>query len=487
MTEPPERESQVPGTPAPPTTEELPVEVRGEYRRPSYWSPAQDEEPAGDGFSDGPAGRPAWRAGPDDGARHHAPAWQPLPGPDNDSDPYASPGEESTTRVRSGPGSAQPEPASPTGGTSGYRAPGTPSPGQSASTPAASPASAPLRVVPPPAQGLPRSAEGAVKIGLWGSPQSGKTTYLAALRHAAGTGVAGSGAWNIFPGNVQSADLLVRFARDLVTNHQFPDSTILNNPVPLQWLFVGDVTKTRFDHRKWRRGQLESKFLLDLIDVNGEAFADVPSAQVPSAVPAQALDHLTSAQGLIYLFDPIGERENRNASEYVNRTVVELQQRYAANGLASTYLPHHVAVCITKFDHPKVFQQARDLGLVNQGPDGMPRVRDEHAEQFFDALCSGDFWSERDEGGQASAQFVRGQLRSVFHPRKVRYYVTSSIGFRQPPGWTPSAVASTSFDPDDFANYYEKANGMAGIRGAIRPINVLEPLITLVQQIDARA
>src|SRR5947207_14861156 len=105
------------------------------------------------------------------------------------------------------------------------------------------------------------------------------------------------------PMNQESADLMVKFGQLLVQG-SFPEATTLNAIVPLQWLFVGDVEKSRFDHRLIKRGRLESKFLLDLVDVNGEAFADDPAeAKIPVPVSAQTIDHLTEAAGLIYLFD----------------------------------------------------------------------------------------------------------------------------------------------------------------------------------------
>jgi len=326
--------------------------------------------------------------------------------------------------------------------------------------------------------------EGAFKLGLWGSPQSGKTTYLAALRHATGAGDNGCGSWNIYPRNDISRDLLVRFTHTLVHDRRFPAATV-GATKPLEWLFVGDIARSKFDRRRLlRRGRLESRFVLDLIDVTGGAFSDDPEKNnVAPEVAAAAVDQLTKARGLIYMFDPIGEKENRDSSSYMNRTVAELLRRFADGRRAGLHLPHHVSVCVSKFDHPAIFQQARRMGLVNYGGDGMPRVLDRHAEQFFDALCSGDFWSERDEQAQASAQFVRNQLRTVFDPCKIRYFVTSSIGFSRPPGWDPSV---TRFDPRDFANFHMRS-GQPGIKGPIHPVNVLEPLISLQQQLSERA
>ena len=120
------------------------------------------------------------------------------------------------------------------------------------------------------------------------------------------------------------------------------------------------------------------------------------------------------------------------------------------------------------------------MNLVTYGDDGMPRVRDTDAEQFFDELCTGKFWSRRDERGQQSARFVRDKLRQVFRRENIRYFVTSSIGFwMEPP---TENEASDSFNLDDFENVHDR-DQEPSIRGKVRPINVLEPLISLQQRI----
>ena len=471
--------------PSPPSMDQLPSVVRDEYPMRRYGQPAQGDEGYGDLIEP---------AEPQRRSSQRTPDIKPLSWPL--SEIQTADEDESTFRVRPAadvPGQP-PQQASPRTPPPQSASWGGPAPLYTSAPPPSSPDSA---AIPAPLQGngypqpvsSPTAEEGAVRIGLWGSPASGKTTYLAALRHAVGNRSGDCGIWNIFARNTESADLLVRFTDKLVNSREFPESTLGDVLYELQWLFVGDIAGTRFDNRArlLRRGGMASKFLLDLIDVAGGAFADDPAkAHVALDIASRALDHLESAAGLIYLFDPIGERTNRNSATYVNRMLVELQQRHAAAGRTTQYLDQHVAICITKFDHPKVFQRARELGLVNWGADGMPRIRDEHATQFFDAICAGDFWAEQDEAGQASAQFVRDQLASAFNPKKIRYYVTSSIGFRQPPGWTPSAATGTNFDPDDFANFYTRTDGKQGIRGAIRPINVLEPLIGVAQQLRKR-
>jgi hypothetical protein len=325
-----------------------------------------------------------------------------------------------------------------------------------------------------------------LKVGLWGSPSSGKTTYLAALRHAIGTASrANIGSWNIYPLSDPSAELLIRFTHELVSERKFPEATDVGAVVPLEWLFVGDLAGSRFGPRRsiFRRAAgHDSRFVLDLVDVSGEAFGE-DTERVSREVATRAIDHLAAAQGLIYLFDPVTEKSEKNASTYVNRTITGLSQRLVDRGREERYLPHQVSICITKFDHPEVFQQARRAGLVNYGADGLPRVLDQHAEQFFDALCDGTFWGHRDERGEAGAQFIRNTLKNSFHPANIRYFVTSSIGFWHPPGWNGD---TSTFDPEFFANFNEIGDGKKRIKGPIHPINVLEPLIFLHQRM-ARA
>lgn len=331
------------------------------------------------------------------------------------------------------------------------------------------------------------AAEDAVKIGLWGPQQSGKTTFLAALPVAVSDRSARNGSWLIFPQDNESWALLDRFEKTLVEDRRFPESTLLSNRAKLEWLFVGDLAGSRFDRRKWRRRrrpeEIESRFVLDLIDVQGGVYRRDPGQETLSEVASAAFDHLAAAQGIIFLFDPIGERDKRNSAAYVRGTVNELLLRATRNGgRPGRYLPHQVSVCITKFDHPEMFHQARLMNLVTYGDDGMPRVRDEDAELFFEELCTGKFWSERYEHGQESAEFVRDKIRNVFHPDRIRYFVTSSIGFRMEPPGKGKDKDRAWFNLDDFANVHEK-DGKASIRGRVRPINTLEPLISLQQRI----
>ena len=328
--------------------------------------------------------------------------------------------------------------------------------------------------------------ENAVKIGLWGPPQSGKTTYLAALTAA----VRNDNSWMIWPLSEGSTELKNKFEKAFTEDLRFPETTV-NAAVPLEWLFVGNLSGSRFDRRRLRwlpgRRKLESRFVLDLIDVQGSAYLRDPAAAEPAKmavskeVTARAFDHLAESKGIIFLFDPIGERDNRNSATYLRGTINELLMRAARNGRPGRYLHHQVSVCITKFDDPDLFRQASEANLVALDEhSGMPFVRDTDAKKLFNELCDGKFWSKRLDGGQQSAEFVRDSIGHLFDPQQVRYFVTSSIGFSM----EPPAEGDTApyFDMDAPSNINE-SDELPGIKGKVRPINVLEPLISLQQRI----
>jgi hypothetical protein len=327
----------------------------------------------------------------------------------------------------------------------------------------------------PPAGGAPQE----VTIGMWGAPGSGKSTFLAALPLAAIP--RDLGRWVVYPGNEITASLMVESARALVAERRFPAITMPGSTTEVCMHFVGDLAGSRFDRRRLlrRRAPLPERFILTLADVSGEAFGhDLGYRHMSSETQKFADDRLAAAQGLLYFFDPLGERDHGNSMEYLNRAIIDLSRRMLTEGrLVSGYLPHYVSVCITKFDHPDVARQAQRLGLVTYGPDGMPQVTGKNAKTLFDAICEGTFWEGRHKRSALSALFVRDQLKNRFHPDRTRYFVTSAIGFYPPPSGS-AAGRRPAFDPADCVNFHEEG-GQQKIRGPVTPIGVLESVLSL--------
>jgi GTPase SAR1 family protein len=308
-----------------------------------------------------------------------------------------------------------------------------------------------------------------MRIGIWGSPGSGKTTYLAAIQYDAVSRYGDEiGNWLIIPRNELSEQVLTDWTQLLVDQQEFPEATAVASATDLRWHFMGDLSGSKYARRRrfGRQQPLTSEFDLELIDVSGEAFGYRPAKQnVPESLVRRTLAHLADSDGLIFLFDPIAERDTPNVTTYVQRVINNMSRRLDGQGLMrDNYLPQHIAICVAKTDDVKLVEQARLRGLVNTGPDGIDRVLNAQAEALFDAICDGTFWPD-DDRNHGGAQLVRNQLRRYFHPARTRYYAISAIGHQN----------------------LAMQEGKLKITGPIRPYNVLEPLVELHMQLRNQA
>jgi hypothetical protein len=314
--------------------------------------------------------------------------------------------------------------------------------------------------VPQPPNGVPATPSDRVRIGLWGAPHSGKTTYLAAVPIAAmQQSRYGRAGWAVSGMNPESNEFLASGVTQLESDRVFPDATV--GLRSLSWSFQGEEQPPG----KFRRRR-EVGFVLEVQDVAGEVYG----RDEEHALRPRVLDQLSRSQGLVYLFDPLLDgRPATRSLDYFYSMLNELNTRVRNAGtLHRNRLPHHVSVCVTKFDHPDVFRPAVEAGWVTQDSVGpqLPRVPAEHAARYFQWMC--------DEFRGSSARLVRDGLAAFFHPERISYYVSSAIGFRL----NPQHVF-------DYRNYHnvENVDGVARIRTSPVPINVLEPLTDLERRI----
>jgi hypothetical protein len=126
-------------------------------------------------------------------------------------------------------------------------------------------------------------------------------------------------------------------------------------------------------------------------------------------------------------------------------------------------------VCVTKFDDIRVLESAEQLQVISHDLEdraGFPRVHGDDAQLLFKGLC--------DVSATGNAELVLNTLEQYFHTDRIRYFVTSAIGFHVDP-------RTQTFDRHDFQNVIpdsEDAQKMR-IRGAVTPINVMDPLLWL--------
>lgn len=304
-------------------------------------------------------------------------------------------------------------------------------------------------------------------ITMWGAPSTGKTTFLAALNVAL---LMEDGPWFVRGVDKADADALTNLTIKLNEEHEFPHATTAIEEY--HWELVGSLSRTVKQGRFRRTESVEEQVTipLDLADAAGG------SANPTLAGPIRwegLIDKLVSSRGILFLFDPVREFTDSDAFVHTVGVVNELNQRMRDSVLPNGRLPHYVAVCIAKFDEIKVLKTAEELKLVYHDADrrGSPRVHDSDAREFFGHLCE---VSDSDE-----ARIVPRLLARTFDANRLRYFVTSAIGFY-------IDKATGVFDATDYQNHIP-ANGKdpTRIRGAVEPINVVEPVLWLGRSLAA--
>ncbi|UGQ12262.1 hypothetical protein LO772_01215 [Yinghuangia sp. ASG 101] len=303
-------------------------------------------------------------------------------------------------------------------------------------------------------------------MALWGASGSGKSTYLWALPRALhGTGGRADG-WTITPLDDTSRGYLAEAEKGLVVDRVLPQGT--NMALSVRWLLA------RSSRRGLRlRPSPPARILLTV--------EDRPGGEYNEALDS-AVAQLAEADAVVYLYDPVSDARRRSETfAAFSSTLRAVSTHLLRQGRLRDdgRLPHHLAVCVTKFDDPAIFDRAcrGHWATQDDARPYLPRVADRYAEDFFTELC-------RSTGG--TGEEVRRLIQDSFVPQRTRYYVTSSVGF--------NLDHDDNFDPDDYGNLDHepvplRGAGRPGGDGAARyrerlrsvpvPVNVLEPLVDL--------
>ena len=293
-------------------------------------------------------------------------------------------------------------------------------------------------------------------IVLWGAPQSGKTTYLAALGSALASAAP---PWTLTCTDSASRQMITGLQRELLTRGRFPPSTAeaarleveIAGPFP-----AGSSLLSRTP------AQQAVRIGLSILDPAGEAFGPDPHHAAD-----QVLNGLARAEAVMFFFDPLREREgSSSAYEYFLTMIAELMQVAGGRswGSADSRLPHRIAVCTTKLDDPGVYSVASSINALKPDQNGMPTVTEERSEELFETLCR--------TSGSGAAMYLRTAILQHFHESRTRYFTISSAGFH--------LDRSLRFNPDDYENVIKTETGEVRLRGSyIIPVNLMAPLIWL--------
>jgi Double-GTPase 2 len=315
-------------------------------------------------------------------------------------------------------------------------------------------------------QDIPRIGDsGGHRITVWGAPSTGKTTFLAAINVALERQ---HERWRVIGADEASADALTMFERALITERVFPEAT--QRPELYRWRLRGKAERLLpFEIRGYtlwhRRREVPAQIPLEVVDAPGGSASSAAGQGRSQAL----IENIEQSKGIAFFFDPVREKETNDAFEHTHSVVNKVAQRMQERGtlLPDGRLPHHVAVCVTKFDELNMARTAELFGMLERDERGVPRVPDTDARDFVYRLCR--------QFDNLDTSLIFDKLERAFDPERMKYYVTSAIGFYVNP-------ATGRCDPDDFQNHIPAANGQPPrIRGDVIPVNVAEPVLWLAQ------
>jgi hypothetical protein len=305
-------------------------------------------------------------------------------------------------------------------------------------------------------------------ITMWGPPATGKTTFLAALSIAL---IRHGSVWRVNGVDEASTDTLIKLTMGLATDRCFPPATV--GIAHYRWALDGRLM--RKIPRRWfgsRLAEQDVRIPLNLVDSQGR----LVGRQREGSAQADLVKNLNSSSAIVFLYDPIREFDRGDAFDHTFGVLKQMSQQLA--GSPGEKLPHYVAVCVTKFDEIRIISTAEKLGLISDDPDlpGYPRVADEDARELFGELSRIPHDSDAD--------LVLNLLEQNFHHDRIKYFITSAIGFYIDP-------RAGVFDPDNYQNHLpdpddrKSGQSQSRIRGPIRPINVVEPVLWLADKITS--
>lgn len=303
-------------------------------------------------------------------------------------------------------------------------------------------------------------------IAMLGPTESGKSTFLCALRQAL---LYHDEQWVLFTRDESSQRRLEEMSGALISEGALPLSTQAVNTI--RWILSGTVER---QERKGRFGGEETvrdpvEITLRLTDAPGElGRAD----RIGLSDRNDLIKELAGSRGILYMFDPTREFTHGDTFQITDSLLTELMGMVSDQPGFAGRLPHYLAVCVTKLDDPRVFRTALELGMLV--PDetskwGFPQVVDEtDAQELFRAL--GDI----SKSGNGDA--VPRMLERYFYPERISYYVTSAVGFMV-------NQRTRRFDPRDTVNVYVAESGTPLVRGPVHPVNVVEPVLWLARHL----
>lgn len=264
-----------------------------------------------------------------------------------------------------------------------------------------------------------------IRIGLWGTSGSGKTTYLAMLYDA----LENSEKWTVEAGDDQADQFIDAQISRITDTGNFPLAT---QPTANLDIFTYILKPQSYNGT--------GSIVLNFIDAPGGFYEDIRgTAQQVQIGEEQGdiVEYLRSCDGIIFLLDPIrSKRQGESYKTLLLRLFREFQKRSRQKDI-DTKIQQYMAFCVTKVDKE---------GIWDKGPNS-DLAKDVMGEQLFKKLRTNFFLDGRYEFFSV-ASIGRYQDKDGKWKEAVIYPDIPETQPSQPPQPSPQGGYSGGYDPD---------------------------------------
>ena len=196
-----------------------------------------------------------------------------------------------------------------------------------------------------------------IRIGIWGSSGAGKTTYLTMLYHV----LTRSDRWIVKSGS-DEADDFIRRNLEAIENDEFPARTEIDESEKLK-IYSYKLTRENSKNK--------GSITLNFIDAPGEFYERLGDRNQkylvddPNNPETDVIDYLMGCDGIIFLLDPDPDEQNLGKKKYstmLRNLFEDFNARNRENNQEKDRLENYIAICITKVDHDKICEKAKNQG-----------------------------------------------------------------------------------------------------------------------------
>ena len=354
-----------------------------------------------------------------------------------------------------------------------------------------------------------QTSQADIRIGLWGTSGSGKTTYLAILHNA----LVLSDDWELTEDD-EAGVFVDKHINDIEKG---------NFPLPTE---IADTIKIfTYTLRPQSSKGTGSKIVLNFLDAPGEFYEDIlgDAATTVKIVKRQSqhtnadmqvsetknnsgdiVDYLLSCDGIILLLDPIQSKKKHNSYwTLLSKLFREFQRRSRRENMKTERLQQYMAFCVTKVDREEIW---------NQGKESADLAKDVIGEKLFKSLktnfCLPNRYKFFSVASIGLYQDKDGKWKeAVIYPDTPD---SSNTSASQSPQSSPKNSYSQGYDPDEASGTANTSpNSSSSSTGGwasgnntpstpeappthkptinvnYEPFNVIEPIQWLIQSIQA--